>query len=398
MSDALGVVALSATAMRLRSSPVVSSLPLQRLLHFNAFYSAAYGAAEIALVIYKLVFLSVDEKVKYSLPVLVAVWCLCEPARILLGYTGNLREKVCSPGRYPLLPGAFLALQWLLRRALHSRASDSAFAPLQVSELSAFWLLTLFPQLPLVIYLTIGQHYIGGWMPLDLAVGVILIAMNVRGSARQAFAYNRRASVSLNRCVECALLQRHIASVLLDLRPLRPRPARLLQLAELLSGYGAIRSFIAKQTADFTRLCREDALAALAADDLGGAPLFSGAAAYGETASLLPAGLGGGSGFGGIGTSGSGSAAFAAGDGLGLDGAADASSRPAVDVSVSGIAAAGARHLVSLASGGSVSASSTPAPSAAAGAAAARRVPRPAGGLELPPIATASRPPRDKQS
>jgi hypothetical protein len=98
--------------MRLRRTPIVSSLSLQRLLHLNAYYSWAYAAAEIGLTIYKLAYLSLDVKVRYSLPILVAVWCICELARLPLGYTGNLREKVgarvCSqrtldlPARLPL--------------------------------------------------------------------------------------------------------------------------------------------------------------------------------------------------------------------------------------------------------------------------------------------------------
>jgi Predicted membrane protein len=127
--------------MRLRSVSIVFSLPLQRLLHFNSYYSVFYAAAEIGLTVFKLTSTVLDEKMKYSLPVLVAIFVLSELARLPLGYTGNLREKV--------------------------------------SELSAFWLLSLFPQLPLVAYLTIGQIYTGGFLPLDLAAGICLLAMLV---------------------------------------------------------------------------------------------------------------------------------------------------------------------------------------------------------------------------
>lgn len=49
----------------------------------------------------------------------------------------------------------------------------------QVSELSAFWLLSLFPQLPLVAYLTFGQMSVGGFLPIDLGIGLLLLGMTV---------------------------------------------------------------------------------------------------------------------------------------------------------------------------------------------------------------------------
>jgi len=80
--------------MRLRSVAIVSNLQLQRLLYFNVFASLAYGACEIGLTAYKLAYLQLPDKAKYSTSVLVAVWVLCELARLPLGYAGNLREKV----------------------------------------------------------------------------------------------------------------------------------------------------------------------------------------------------------------------------------------------------------------------------------------------------------------
>ena len=86
--------------MRLRSSPIVSSLQLQRLLHLNLYYSFVYAAAEVGLTIYKLQTFVFEDRVKYSLPVLVGVWCAAELARLPLGYVGNLREKVSSPAQH----------------------------------------------------------------------------------------------------------------------------------------------------------------------------------------------------------------------------------------------------------------------------------------------------------
>lgn len=120
---------------------MLSSLQLQRLLHFSAFYAFVFGLGHIGLAVYKLAFLVANEKVWYSLPVAVTAWCVCEPPRLILGYVGNLRERV--------------------------------------PELSAFWLLTLVPQLPVVIYLTCFQWAAGSWLPLDLALGILPIIMDV---------------------------------------------------------------------------------------------------------------------------------------------------------------------------------------------------------------------------
>jgi transmembrane protein 17 len=119
---------------------VVASLALQKLLYFNAFYAAAFAVAHIALCIYKLVFIRTSTLTRFALPVIVALWCACELLRLRLGYHGNLREKV--------------------------------------PELSAFWLISVFPQLPLVVYLSYAQPA-GDRVPLDLAVGLFMTAFVV---------------------------------------------------------------------------------------------------------------------------------------------------------------------------------------------------------------------------
>lgn len=84
------------------ADPVGSSLALQKLLYFNLFYSPAFGAAHIALLVYKTVYLTASRITSFVLPVIVVVWCLLEIARLRLGYFGNLRERVspASHGRY----------------------------------------------------------------------------------------------------------------------------------------------------------------------------------------------------------------------------------------------------------------------------------------------------------
>jgi hypothetical protein len=81
---------------------VASSLQLQKLLYFNFYYSLAYWAAQVALVVYKLAFLDVKEVTRYGTPAIVFAWTVCEIVRLRLGYLGNLREKVT--GSSPLLP------------------------------------------------------------------------------------------------------------------------------------------------------------------------------------------------------------------------------------------------------------------------------------------------------
>lgn len=302
---------------------MLSSLQLQRLLHFSAFYAFVFGLAHIGLTIYKLAYLVANEKVWYSLPVAVTAWCICEPPRLILGYVGNLRERV--------------------------------------PELSAFWLLTLVPQLPVVIYLTCFQWAAGSWLPIDLALGILPIMMN---------------------------------------------------LLQAWHGYTAIKKLIAKQTADFSRLCREDELNALAAREAaagGPSATFAGAAAYGDEVAWSAgptAGTAGGGGYQRIPGSGplSGSSAYGsafsagAGEADGIGAGAGAG-----EPTVGSVAAMGARHLVSLATGGggggSSSGSGVPSaagqgrpplssvggrarPQAAAASAAAGS----GGGVELPPI------------
>lgn len=131
--------------LALAADPVGSSLPLQKLLYFNLLYSPFFGAAHIALLVYKLYYLTAGRIATYILPVAVVVWCLVEIARLRLGYFGNLREKV--------------------------------------PELSAFFLLTAFPSLACVAYLTAVQRVLRNDLPLDVAVGIPMIAFVVRSSA-----------------------------------------------------------------------------------------------------------------------------------------------------------------------------------------------------------------------
>lgn len=81
----------------------------------------------------------------------------------------------------------------------------------QVPEASAFWLLTLLPQVPAVLFLTFAQPM---GLPLDTAAGILQV---------------------------------------------------IVTLAQLHYGFHVVRTFIRKQTLDFYRLCVEEGLAASSA-------------------------------------------------------------------------------------------------------------------------------------
>jgi transmembrane protein 17 len=156
--------------MALRVVSVASSMPLQKLLHFNSFYAFAYGASHIALSVWKGTQLQLGEPARIAQPILAAVWILVEILRLRLGYSGNLGGKV--------------------------------------PELAAFWLLTILPQLPLTVFMSFIQ--IEALMPLEIAVGI---------------------------------------------------PMTLFLAGELRLGLITVRDFIRNQTADFYRVCQEEALA-----------------------------------------------------------------------------------------------------------------------------------------
>lgn len=82
--------------MHLRAVPLASSLPLQKLLFFNFYYSILFGAVHVAMMSYKIAYLQLDTAGLYAAPAILTVWALCEIARLRLGYAGNLKEKVIA--------------------------------------------------------------------------------------------------------------------------------------------------------------------------------------------------------------------------------------------------------------------------------------------------------------
>jgi transmembrane protein 17 len=101
-----------------------------------------------------------------------------------------------------------LVALWILFETLRLRLGYSGNLTEKVPEMAAFWLLTVLPQLPLTVFLSFVQ--ISALMPFDVALGI---------------------------------------------------PMVLLQAAQLRPGLSTVRLFIRKQTADFYRVCQEEALA-----------------------------------------------------------------------------------------------------------------------------------------
>jgi hypothetical protein len=107
--------------------------------------------------------------------------------------------------------------------------------------MAAFWLLTLFPQIPFVAYLVLVQLYVGDFLPLDMplcAVGLLFLVSATGAAGRLVSPHHN----------------------------LPPHWVR--QFLELHFSLAAIRTFIGRQTALFYRLCQEENLSKAAAREL----------------------------------------------------------------------------------------------------------------------------------
>lgn len=154
----------------LRVVRVSSSLQLQKLLFYNFYFSIAYGACHLSSMAYKLIHFDGLAENIVILPGGIGAWIVLECARLRLAYLGNLNE--------------------------------------QVPTLSAFWLLTILPQLPLVAWMSFYQWETAMVLKLDNVVGAIMI---------------------------------------------------LILLLELYFGIGTVRTLIRNQTADFYHLVLQEA-------------------------------------------------------------------------------------------------------------------------------------------
>lgn len=120
-------------------SEISSSLPFQVALYYNALYSVAYAAIEAAGLAYKLHYLEFNSQLKRMLvaPIFV-IWCFGEAFRLYFGFVGNLKERV--------------------------------------PHVAAFLIITAFPQLPCMIFLTFFQDFV---LPFDLVGGVLIFVAQV---------------------------------------------------------------------------------------------------------------------------------------------------------------------------------------------------------------------------
>lgn len=143
-----------------------SNLWLQICLMQNGLFSLALGAIELILVVTKLQNFEIDTFRKVLTPLVFVVWAIAEVFRLWFGYAGNVQEKV--------------------------------------PQLSAFILVTVFPQVPCLVYLTFAQAIL---LPADLLFGCLQLAF-------------------------CGI--------------------------ELYLCYGAVRVLVARQSANFFRLLQDD--------------------------------------------------------------------------------------------------------------------------------------------
>ncbi|KAG5178840.1 hypothetical protein JKP88DRAFT_153784, partial [Tribonema minus] len=118
-------------------SETSSSLPAQVLMYFNVMFSIIYFIMEGSLVIMKMsqyVFDSPLQRIVCA-PAFM-IWALVEVFRLYFGYSGNIEEMV--------------------------------------PQMTAFVLMTVFPQSLVVLYLTTFQEFV---FPADAAMGGTMLAL-----------------------------------------------------------------------------------------------------------------------------------------------------------------------------------------------------------------------------
>ncbi|KAK2574446.1 Transmembrane protein 17 [Acropora cervicornis] len=111
---------------------IVSNLPLQMSLYFNAYFSPFWFATCIVMLFAK--HAKLDSVYKFITIAIYVAMAIVEILRLYLGYAGNLQEKV--------------------------------------PELAGFWILTLVLQLPLTLMLLLNDSML--IMPMERAVNIIM--------------------------------------------------------------------------------------------------------------------------------------------------------------------------------------------------------------------------------
>ena len=98
---------------------VAASTPLQMTLYFNIPYALVWAALNQLLFAWKSAVWDLPLVVAVVSPMVFWVWAFVEPIRLVLGYVGNLRERVAWLGGFWVLT---IFPQSILRSA--SRTSD----------------------------------------------------------------------------------------------------------------------------------------------------------------------------------------------------------------------------------------------------------------------------------
>ena len=114
---------------------------MQMSIYFSAPYALVWAISNQLLFYWKSRTFEVPLVVAVVSPMVFWCWFLLEPVRLLLGYVGNLRERVA----------------WL----------------------GGFWVLTIFPQLVAHLYFLFGQPLIWFNLPVEYASSAFYVALNL---------------------------------------------------------------------------------------------------------------------------------------------------------------------------------------------------------------------------
>ncbi|XP_077171494.1 transmembrane protein 17 isoform X1 [Paroedura picta] len=121
----------------LPDNELVSNLPLQMSLYFNLCFFPFWWVSSVVML--QLKYPVLPDYYKFILVTIMIINSLIEVIRLYLGYLGNLQEKV--------------------------------------PELAGFWLLSLFLQLPLILFLLLNEGL--KIQPLERAVHIVFVAFLV---------------------------------------------------------------------------------------------------------------------------------------------------------------------------------------------------------------------------
>ncbi len=148
-------------------SESLTSMQLQLLLQLNAVLSLIAVVVEVPVLYHKLTVYELDVFGRVMAPLCFGLWGTTELIRLWIGQTGNLRE--------------------------------------QLPQMSVFVMISIFPQLPCLLYLTQLQFM---QMPMESALGGLLLAILIAeivvglGAARKLMGKQRQSYVRLVELLE----------------------------------------------------------------------------------------------------------------------------------------------------------------------------------------------------